>query len=380
MLPRAMPGITTRGSVVFYPYRVLNPSQPAPDALQQTALMTTPTTEEPPAAEEILADDHAKANEHGVGYAHKPVAGQPVAAENETADNRLKQVVGKAHAPEDAQVAEPAPYTLKGIPGRDHRRHNHQQNHQVVDGREPLRQPAKRRDTQHNHCHCRYSQQAVPHPQVTPLVVEQPLPAQLHAENEETEQLRQSPAEDVEPQVELKAILQVVHGILPERPVLVQGNRLVVNLEEPRVVSRSARQQAKQLNRLDSQQADDAPHPLRRQVADGDEQQPVGGIEHQDVTVVERHIDKAKPEQQAHAPGKAPGKRPPPLLLVIVHDEEAQPEEHGKDAVHLAAQEPCQNRPHSLVAGQRVDNRLLCEDVEVLHRVIQDDAPHGYSP
>ena len=87
---------------------------------------------------------------------------------------------------------------------------------------------------------------------------------------------------------------------------------------------------------MDGQQGDDAPHPLRRQIADGDEQQAVARIEHQNVAIVESHVDNAEHEQQAHTPGKAPREVFSFLLLVIVHDEETQPEEHGEDAVHLA--------------------------------------------
>lgn len=50
----------------------------------------------------------------------------------------------------------------------------------------------------------------MPNAQMTVLVIKQPLAPQLHAKDEEAEKLRQSAAEDIEPQVQLKAILQVV--------------------------------------------------------------------------------------------------------------------------------------------------------------------------
>ena len=52
--------------------------------------------------------------------------------------------------------------------------------------------------------------------------------------------------------------------------------------------------------------ADDAPYCLRWQITDGNEQQTIAGIKHQDVAIVERHVDDTKHE------------------------------EHGEDAIHLA--------------------------------------------
>ena len=83
------------------------------------------------------------------------------------------------------------------------------------------------------------------------------------------------------------------------------GVDFAIHLPQGGVIHRGARQQAEQFYGLDGQQADDAPHPLRGQITDGDEQQAVTGIEHQDVAVVEGHVDDAKHEQQAHTPGKA---------------------------------------------------------------------------
>ena len=49
-----------------------------------------------------------------------------------------------------------------------------------------------------------------------PLIVEKPLTAQLHAEDEEAEQLRQPSAKDIKAQIQLKTISQVGEGVLPE--------------------------------------------------------------------------------------------------------------------------------------------------------------------
>ena len=80
---------------------------------------------------------------------------------------------------------------------------------------------------------------------------------------------------------------------------------LAIHFPQSAVVDRSASQQTEEFYGLYGQQSDEAPHPLRRQIADGDEQQTIACIEHQDVSVIEGHVDNAEEEQQAHAPGKA---------------------------------------------------------------------------
>lgn len=57
---------------------------------------------EPAPSKGVLHDDHRQTNEYGVGDAHKSIAAKPIAAEDETADDRLQQVVGEAHAAKEA--------------------------------------------------------------------------------------------------------------------------------------------------------------------------------------------------------------------------------------------------------------------------------------
>ena len=216
----------------------------------------------------------------------------------------------------------------------------------------------------------------MPNVQVSSLVVEHPLAPKLHAEDEEAEQLCQAAAKDIETEVYLKAVAQIGEGVFPECAVLVHVVDLAIELPHGGMVHRRTSQQTVQLHGLDGQQSDDAPDGLRRQIADGNEQQTIAGIEHQDVAVVERHIDDTEHEEQTHAPGEAPGEAFALLLLVVVHDKETQAEEHGEDAIHLAGQQPGEHVGYCLVAGQRMEDGLLREDVEVLNGVIQDDTCH----
>ena len=102
----------------------------------------------PPAAEEVLADNHAKANEYGVGNADKSIAFQSVTAEDKAAYDRLEQVIGEAHATKCTQMFQHAAHTLESIPSRNDCRDNHQQDKKVIDGRKPRFQHPKIHETQ----------------------------------------------------------------------------------------------------------------------------------------------------------------------------------------------------------------------------------------
>ena len=132
---------------------------------------------EPVAAEDVLADDHQESHKYGVGDAQFVVAGKSVATEDETADDGLQEVVGEAHTSEDAQVTEHLTDTLKGIPGRDDSRDDHQQDEEIVDGREPQGQTAEINNAQDDDQQGRDAEDKMPDLQIVPLIVEQPLPS-----------------------------------------------------------------------------------------------------------------------------------------------------------------------------------------------------------
>ena len=67
-------------------------------------------------------------------------------------------------------------------------------------------------------------------------------------------------------------------------------------------------------------------------------------------------------------------------MLVVVHDEKAQSEEHGKDTIHLAGEQPGQHAAYLLVARQCIYDRLLGKDVEMLYGVLHYDSSHRNAP
>ena len=117
---------------------------------------------EPIAAESILRDDHSQSDEYGIGRSNKSIAGQSVAAEDETSDNRLQQVVGQTHAAKGAEVAESVSHRAEGVPCRNHRRCDHREDEEVVDGGEPRCPVAKLHEAQHNDRECRRPENGMP--------------------------------------------------------------------------------------------------------------------------------------------------------------------------------------------------------------------------
>ena len=130
---------------------------------------------EPIAGEEVLHDNHAQSHHHGVGNAQFVIASQTVAAEYETADDGLQQIVRETHAAKDAQMMEYTAHALEGIPCRDHSRDNHQEDDEIVDWLEPAFQTTKVDEAQDNDKRGGDTEDSMPNLQIPPLVVEQSL-------------------------------------------------------------------------------------------------------------------------------------------------------------------------------------------------------------
>ena len=102
----------------------------------------------PPTAKDVLADNHAKANENGIGNTDKSIASQSITAENKTAYDRLQQVIGETHTAIKTQMFQHLAHTLESISSRNDSRDNHQQDKEVVNRRKPRCQCTKVHDTQ----------------------------------------------------------------------------------------------------------------------------------------------------------------------------------------------------------------------------------------
>ncbi len=92
----------------------------------------------------------------------------------------------------------------------------------------------------------------MPYFQISSLVIEHSLPPQLHAEDEEAEQLRESSAKDIEAEIHLKTISQIRESVLPERTMLMSGIDDARYLVESGMVNLKTCQQAEKFHRLDS--------------------------------------------------------------------------------------------------------------------------------
>ena len=70
----------------------------------------------PEPGEDVLRNNHRQTYENGVGDAQFVIAGETVATEDGAADDGLQQIVGEAHATEDAQMMEHTTHALESIP------------------------------------------------------------------------------------------------------------------------------------------------------------------------------------------------------------------------------------------------------------------------
>ena len=82
---------------------------------------------EPDPAESILDYDHSYAYQHGVGSADPMVAGEAEAAEDETAEYGLEEIIGEAHTAEYAQMMQDLAESGEGIPAGNHCGNDHEE-------------------------------------------------------------------------------------------------------------------------------------------------------------------------------------------------------------------------------------------------------------
>ena len=71
----------------------------------------------PITGKEILTNDHSTSNNDGIGNTQIAIAGQSIAAEDETANDGLEQIVGKTHATKNAEMMQHSANTPESIPG-----------------------------------------------------------------------------------------------------------------------------------------------------------------------------------------------------------------------------------------------------------------------
>ena len=71
---------------------------------------------EPEAGEEVLCDNQANTNHHGISDTQFVIVGQAIAAEDGAADDGLQQIISETHAAKNAQMMEHTAYTLESIP------------------------------------------------------------------------------------------------------------------------------------------------------------------------------------------------------------------------------------------------------------------------
>ena len=85
----------------------------------------------------------------------------------------------------------------------------------------------------------------------------------------------------------------------------------------------------------------------------------------------------AESELQNHPPEEPRGEILALLCLVVAHDEETLAEQQRENAVHFSRKQHRENVEHRPVVRQRVRDRIGLSQVEMLHRMVENDPRHG---
>ena len=211
------------------------------------------------------------------------------------------------------------------------------------------------------------------------LVVEQPVASDEDAEIEKSQGLGDAALADEPADIGQEAVFEAGGGGLEERAFAVRPAHSHISLPDEGGVRLPAGDQAVYLYGLDEQEDGDAPEDRSAEIPCRNHQQAEDCIGRQDVSVVEHQVQDAEAQKQEHPPGETQGEVLALLLLVVPHNEEAESEEDGEDAVHLAGEQHREDIEHHSVAGKR-EGHLGRKEVEMLHGMIQDDADDGQAP
>ena len=132
--------------------------------------------------------------------------------------------------------------------------------------------------------------------------------------------------------------------------------------------------------RLDKEEGNHPPEPFGRKITQWDENQSIDGIGEEDIAIKKGGVHDTEHCQEEHSPGESSRKTISPLLLVIIHNKEAQSEEKGKDAIHLSRQQQCQHICHPIITPQRISMLYASiVHIEMLHGMIENNTCYGLS-
>ena len=153
-----------------------------------------------------------------------------------------------------------------------------------------------------------------------------------------------------------------------------------IHFSQCRCIHLPSRNEGVDFYRLDKEEGNHPPEPFGRKITQWDENQSIDGIGEEDVAIKEGGVHDTEHCQEEHSPGESTRKAISTLLLIIIHDKEAQSEEQGKDAIHLSRQQQCQHICHPIITPQRISMRYASiVHIEMLHGVIENNTCYGQS-
>ena len=232
----------------------------------------------------------------------------------------------------------------------------------------------------HNQYQDRNRQHLLPQSQIVVLIVEPTLSAHQHSEYEKADGLRMSSLHQAPVIGSHLSVSQVTVGILQEGAVLMTIIHISIHLTQCRCIHLPSRNEGVDFYRLDKEEGNHPPEPFGRKITQWDENQSIDGIGEEDIAIKKGGVHDTEHCQEEHSPGESSRKAISPLLLVIIHNKEAQSEEQGKDAIHLSRQQQSQHICHPIITTQRISMLYASiVHIEMLHRVIENNTCHCQS-
>lgn len=365
---------------------MINPGSASPELFKWAAAMMF----RPPTAEEIEGDAEGNAEEETVAVAAGVVECEAPVVEEETTDDGLQKIIGKAHLANIRQLMDDGLAHLRAIiQNRDTRDIEHHHSKVAPCGDENVKALCDGRAldafvNRHLRLHDdkkedRGDTDLSPGFHIVTLIDKQALATEDHTKDEEEERLREATVPDGPAEVHLHAILQVHEGNVKETAVgtsLKAFAKILTDADIHRHLRRIEETQD-DINQFDRLTEKDECRPEKHLVGSLDqrnEEEAEDGVNAEDVTIENGKIEQTQEEEEQHTPRKTRAEVVALLLLIVVLDVAAQAEKEREDGIHLVGTEIEDGIPETLLEGRRLGESI---EIKVLKEVDQDNADNG---
>ncbi len=365
---------------------MINPGSACPEFFEWTTAMMV----RPPTAEEIEGNAEGNAEEEAVAVAAGVIKCEAPVVEEETTDDGLQEIVGKAHLANIRQLMDDGFTHLRAIiQNRNARDIEHHHGKIAPRGDEDVEALCdgwtfyafvNRHERLHDNKEAdRTDAYLSPGFHVVALVDKQALATEDYTKDEEEERLREATMPDGPAEVHLHAILQVHEGNVKETAVgtsLKAFAKILTDADIHRHLRRIDETQD-DINQFDRLAEEDECCPEEYLIGCLDqrnEEEAEDCISAEDVTIEEDKIEQTPEEEEQHTPRKTRAEIVTLLLLIVVLNVAAQAEKERKDGIHLVGTEIEDGIPETLLEGRWLREGI---EIKVLKEVDQNNTDNG---